>query len=333
MAKNDASRKRFPFSRARGLVFAALVAFVAAGLAFHIGAGTPSAFGIDAIAAVCPLGALEAMLGAREVMFHPLVLLIAMVAIVVLVGKAFCAWACPVPWLRRLLRPEQKRAKEADGKNAGEGSREREAGSTAKAEDACATTTCDAGASEGDSSTATRPSSCGSSASCTACSLAPVGGARDGFRFDARHATLVGALGATAVFGFPVFCLVCPIGLAFATFIGLWHLLQFNETSWGLVLFPAILVLEVVFLRKWCTKICPVSALLSLLSNANRTLRPRVDRTACLRESGVDCHVCVDACPERVDPHSARIPECSKCGACAEACPAQAIKIKLLPKS
>lgn len=297
MAKNDASRKRFPFSRARGLVFAALVAFVAAGLAFHIGAGTPSAFGIDAISAVCPLGALEAMLGAREVMFHPLVLLIAMVAIVVLVGKAFCAWACPVPWLRKLLHPGKKPAERA-------------------AEDAGAACS----------------SSCGSSASCAACTLAPVGGTRDGFRFDTRHATLLGALGATAVFGFPVFCLVCPIGLTFATFIGLWHLFQFNETSWGLLLFPVILVLEIVFLRKWCTRICPVSALLSLLSNANCTLRPRVDRTACLREHGVDCHVCVDACPEQVDPHNARIPECSKCGACAEACPAQAIKIKLLPK-
>ena len=126
-------------------------------------------------------------------------------------------------------------------------------------------------------------------------------------------------------------CLVCPIGLTFATFIGVWHLFQFNETSWGLIIFPAILVLEIAFLRKWCAKICPVSALVSLISGLNRTLRPRVRADACLRSSGVDCRACVEACPEQVDPHSKRIPECSKCGACVEACPAQAIHMKLRP--
>ena len=131
------------------------------------------------------------------------------------------------------------------------------------------------------------------------------------------------------MFGFPVFCLVCPVGLTFATLIGLWHLFQFNETSWGLILFPAILAIEVLVLRKWCVNICPISALVSLISNANRTLRPRVDRAACLRERGIDCRACVDACPEQVDPHSARIPECSKCGACIASCPAQAIRLKL----
>lgn len=306
MAKNKVPHARFPFPKARALVFAAFVAFVVAGLAFRIGAGTPSAFGIDAIAAVCPLGALETMAGAKDVMLHPLLLLIAVVAIIVLVGKAFCAWLCPVPWLQKLVRPKPSRK-----------SAELSAG----------------GSSCGSSCDATCGSSCGPSCAaegaCPSCALAPVGGKRDGFRLDTRHATLLGALGATAVFGFPVFCLVCPVGLTFATLIGLWHLFQFNETSWGLILFPAILAIEVLVLRKWCVNICPISALVSLISNANRTLRPRVDRAACLRERGIDCRACVDACPEQVDPHSARIPECSKCGACIASCPAQAIRLKL----
>lgn len=306
MAKNKVPHARFPFPKARALVFAAFVAFVVAGLAFRIGAGTPSAFGIDAIAAVCPLGALETMAGAKDVMLHPLLLLIAVVAIIVLVGKAFCAWLCPVPWLQKLVRPKPSR-KSAE-LSAGDASR----GSSC---DATCDTTCG--------------SSCAAEGACPSCALAPVGGKRDGFRLDTRHATLLGALGATAVFGFPVFCLVCPVGLTFATLIGLWHLFQFNETSWGLILFPAILAIEVLVLRKWCVNICPISALVSLISNANRTLRPRVDRAACLRERGIDCRACVDACPEQVDPHSARIPECSKCGACIASCPAQAIRLKL----
>ena len=281
----------FPFKKARAFAFALVVALVAVGLAFRTGTGTPSSFGLDAIAALCPLGALETMLGAREVMLHPLLLLAAMLAAIVVLGKAFCAWMCPAPWLQRLVKPGKRKAVAdpiAHSCSRSDGQR------------------------------------------CPTCALDPVGGARDGLRLDTRHATLLGALGATAVFGFPVFCLVCPIGLTFATFIGLWHLFQFNETSWGLVIFPAILALEAVFLRKWCTKICPVSALVSLVASANRTLRPRVRREACLRSSGIDCRVCVDVCPEQVDPHSARIPECSKCGACVEACPAQAIDLKLL---
>ena len=128
-------------------------------------------------------------------------------------------------------------------------------------------------------------------------------------------------MASAAVFGFPVFCLICPVGLTFATIIGLWNLVQFNEPSWALIIFPIILVAEVTVLRKWCSKICPISALVSLLSNLNVTLRPRVKADVCLRSRGVDCHSCVDACPEQLDPHSGRIPECSKCGKCVEACP------------
>ena len=149
-------------------------------------------------------------------------------------------------------------------------------------------------------------------------------------QLDSRHAVLVGTLASAAVFGFPVFCLICPVGLTFATIIGLWNLVQFNDPSWALVIFPIILILEVTVLRKWCSNICPISALVSLLSNLNVTLRPRVRADACLRNRGADCHECVDACPEQLDPHSKRIPECSKCGKCVEACPAKAISIKLL---
>ena len=305
----------FPFKKARALVFAFVVGLVAVGLAFHTGTGTPSSFGFDAIAALCPLGALETMLGAREVMLHPLLLLAAMLAAIALLGKAFCAWMCPAPWLQRLIKPSKRKA-DADtpiGHDPSAGAGKSAAASLAAGSAAHSCSRAD-------------------EQRCPACALDPVGGARDGLRLDTRHATLLGALGATAVFGFPVFCLVCPIGLTFATLIGLWHLLQFNETSWGLVIFPFILVLEVVFLRKWCTRICPVGALVSLVAGANRTLRPHVRHKACLRTSGIDCRACVEACPEQVDPHSARIPECSKCGACVEACPAGALSIRLLPR-
>lgn len=282
--------------RWRGLC--ALLVVVAApvlGLLFHTGGGTLSAFGIDAVAALCPVGALEAMLGAKSVVLHGLICLGITVLLVIALGKVLCAWACPVPWLQKFFRGKK-------------------------------------GASTSDPADVRAGAHGEKTASCGDEALPPVGGARDGLRLDSRHVVLVGALGSSALFGFPVFCLVCPIGLTFATLIGLWQLFSLNETSWGLLLFPALLILEVTLLRKWCAKICPVSALLSLIASANRTLRPSVSKTTCLREKGVDCTACVETCPEQVDPHSALIPECSKCGQCAEKCPVHAISFPLMRK-
>ena len=308
-------------------------ACVLVGMAFHVGIGTPSAFGIQQISAICPLGALETMAGAKGVMLHPLLLFALVVVLIVLVGKAFCAWMCPVPWLQKFFRPKKRAAsaKDAAGREA---TAQSAAGHDAPAscgDSAVGSTQAEAAEPE-ETHSACAPSACAACAGASACAkaLAPVGGARDGVRLDSRHAVLVGTLASAAVFGFPVFCLICPVGLTFATIIGLWNLVQFNEPTWALIIFPIILIAEVTVLRKWCSKICPISALVSLLSNLNVTLRPRVKADACLRSRGVDCHACVDACPEQLDPHSRRIPECSKCGKCVEACPAKAIGIKLL---
>ncbi len=290
------------FRTARGWVALGCVVFALAGMALHVGIGTPSAFGVQQISAICPLGVLETFAAAKGFALHPLLLLALVVLLISLVGKAFCAWICPVPWLQSFFRPARRRGKETGGDAA--------AGSAAvELPSACAT--------------------CSGSAKC-AKAFAPVGGKRDGIQFDSRHAVLVGTLASAAVFGFPVFCLICPVGLTFASIVGLWNLVQFNEPSWALVVFPIVLVLEVTVLRKWCSKICPISALVGLVSNLNLTLRPRVKDGACLRTRGIDCRACVNACPEQLDPHSKRIPECSKCGKCVEACPAKAIRIKLL---
>lgn len=154
---------------------------------------------------------------------------------------------------------------------------------------------------------------------------------------DSRHFVLGGALLSTAIFGFPVFCLICPIGLTFATLIGLWRLIQFNEPTWTLLIFPAVLVLELVVIRKWCRKICPLGALLSLLSSLNVFVRPRVDESICLRSaSGVNCRMCKSACMEEIDLHyvkeSQPLSECTKCRECSDACPVHAITFPFFKK-
>lgn len=324
--------KKFPFTQVRALVAAAIVALMAIGLVSHAATGTWSALGVESIAAICPVGALEVMLGSREFLLHPFVLLLAAAVGTWIVGKAFCAWACPVPWLQRLFRPERK-APSKNSKDAGQ------ANLTGAAQlqppDAAAEAPLAADHAHGNHQCGGCASCCTKlssqvGAACPSQALPPVGGKRNGLQLDTRHFTLIGALGSAALFGFPVFCLVCPIGLTVATFVGVLHLLQFNETSWGLVVFPLLLLAEVVLFRKWCAKICPISALLSLVSASNRTLRPRVDESACLRTQGIDCHACVTACPEQLDPHGRSIPECIKRGACAVACPANAIHLSAL---
>lgn len=276
-------------SRIRGwVVFALVVGLTTLSLAFNTGTGTLSALGVGHAAALCPVGALESFLGARQLTLHGVFCLGVTVLVTLAVGKAFCAWACPVPWLRRFFRPGSKQ----------------------------------------DCAVADEAPSKPAIANAQHIPLPPVGGKRDGYRIDGRHVVLGGALASSLVFGFPVFCLVCPVGLSFATLIALWRLVGLNETTWDLVVFLAILLVEVVLLRKWCTRLCPISALLSLVSRANRTLRPHVGE-ACVRAHGKDCRACVQVCPEQLDPHTKRIPECSKCNACAEACPAQAISLKL----
>ena len=142
---------------------------------------------------------------------------------------------------------------------------------------------------------------------------------------------LAGALGTTLLFGFPVFCIVCPVGLTFATVVAFVRFIGFNEPSLGLVLFPAILVVELMVLRGWCHTLCSMGVLMSLVANGNRTLRPRADVAKCRRggEGEGSCNVCASVCSELIDPRAnldARpLVECTRCGRCVDACPSDAL--------
>ena len=267
----------------RTLSVLAVIALVCLGLALHTGTGTPSAWGIYDIAAICPLGAAEAALASKTVVPPMLIALAIGIALVVLFGRAFCAWGCPIPLLRRIFglkEPKRKR----------------------RASDAL-----------------------------------DVPAAQRGGAADSRNWVLGGAILSTAAFGFPVFCLVCPVGLTFGTLVVVWRVFQFNEVTWSLLVFPAMLVLELAVLRKWCHRFCPLGALLSLVSRGNRTFRPQANVGTCLHAAhGERCHRCADACPEGIDLHdraaSAPLNECVKCRECADACPVHAITFPFLSK-
>ena len=253
--------------------------------------GTLCSVGYDAIAYICPLGALETIFGSWAFVPRVLICLAVVVIVALVFGKAFCSWVCPVAPLSDLLRGRKAREKdECERTQAAHRVLERWS---------------DTNAAQAEKHKPFRS------------------------RVDGRHVVLAGSLASAAVCGFPVFCLVCPIGLTFASAIALYRLIGFNEPAIEVLVFPALLVLELTVLRKWCHRFCPVGALLSLLSRGNRTFKPHVDASMCARHAGSSCAACAQACPEHIDPCAdlgdRSLAECTRCGACVNTCPAKAL--------
>jgi ferredoxin-type protein NapH len=147
------------------------------------------------------------------------------------------------------------------------------------------------------------------------------------------YAVLAGVVIASIALKFPIFCLFCPIGLLFGALYAGIRIFAHDPPGLELVLFPAILVLELVVLRSWCRTICPLGALFSIIGSLNRTLVPAVKQDKCFITKGINCKACQRVCPEGIDvthigkrlaPNS-----CTKCLECYQRCPQGAIGIAL----
>ena len=280
----------------RTIVTFAVLVLVAIGYFTAWGIGNLSGFGWDAFSVLCPLGYLESLVAGKTFVPRAFISFVVILVLIMVFGRVFCAWICPMPTLQRLIPGVRRRKR----KDAAQVSQE--------------VSVCEPTADK------------------------PAGKVRR-VRFDTRFGVLLGALASAAIFGFPVFCLICPVGLTFATVLLVMRLFAFGDVTWAVVVVPLVLLIEVVFLRKWCGKFCPLGALISLVSGANRTLRPHVDDAACLFTSkGVRCFACSKACPEHLDVRRPQLSEealgnCTKCRECADACPAKAISFPVLPKA
>lgn len=280
---SQTSHRSFNYVRARKIVALLFVAAIGLSLATHAGTGAYSSLGISWVSEICPVGILQSVASGNVNSAHLIIGAAIAVALILLFGRAFCAWGCPVPWITRFFI-RKKNAQKVPDQIAAEfhSDNKRDRGYFK----------------------------------------------RHGIHIDSRHILLIGVVVAAIIFAFPVFCLICPVGLTAATIICYWHLIQFNDVTWGLVVFPAIIAFETIgFKKHWCTWICPIAACTSLVSLGNKIFWPKVAKNQCLRTQGIDCKECVRACPEKLDPHSNHIPDCTKCGACINACPAHAISI------
>lgn len=301
------------FSSARTAVAAIAFAAVAACMVGGVAIGTWCGFGPADIAVLCPVGALLSMVAAKALIPRAVVSLLVAVVIIVLVGRLFCGWLCPVTLWRRVrdfFKPVKRREAEL-----AEAARKNQELAQDQIEQVRG-----CGAEKG-------------SKHCASCASCAAGGQA---KLDSRHAVLGGAILTTAVFGFPVFCLICPVGLSFATVALVIGLFGGGELNWSLVLVPAMLVVELAFLRKWCSRFCPISAFMSLFSRFSRTGMPVIDNGKCLETAkGMPCSRCATACTFDVNlrhPDLGELPvhDCARCGDCIDACPTKAIAFRVV---
>lgn len=277
----------------RRITLATIFVAVIASLAFDLGLGTPSSFGIGQFNVLCPLGGIEAMLASKSFLPSAAISAAVVLIFVLLFGRAWCAWGCPAPAIRSFFRRKQKGNEDATAKEA-----------------ACPSGGC--GKNAGFKSIAYQVA------------------------HDRRLWVLVGVLLVTFIVGFPIFCLVCPIGLTFGTVSSLWHLIIDKQVTLSVIVFPLALLVELVVYRKWCINLCPIAGLLNLFGRFAKLFRPRVDASTCLRyNTNKQCDICARVCAESINLHTAdasqALGECTRCGECMKHCPTNSISIKVKP--
>lgn len=267
---------------------------ISIGAVSHTGLGSLSAFGVGGISAICPVGYLETMLVGHTVVPYLFLSFLVIVGLTVLFGRFFCGWICPVPLVRKVLTNNINESEVEVRESISEHS----VAVAADVDKEIAKTAC--------SGQKTQKS--------------------------VQGLVILGVtLGSSMVWGFPVFCILCPVGLIFATLVALIRLINFNDPSIDLLVFPAVLIVELVLVKKWCRNLCPIGALFSLFGRFNRTFLPTIDTSLCLEtSSGTKCKSCQSACALDIELKNGSgtgdISECTKCRECADHCPVQAIR-------
>ena len=163
---------------------------------------------------------------------------------------------------------------------------------------------------------------------------------------------VVSSLVGSAVFRFPVFCTVCPIGIitrglfhfkAMMSVTGVWM------TWWLEMLFlpVAATLLSLREKRFFCKRICPVGSFLGGVGALNPLIKPQVNDERCIMKGCpeeckgskldicmqcrlMDDKICEKVCPVDIDlVNHGSLAKCTKCMECYIECPYDAISIKL----
>jgi len=137
-------------------------------------------------------------------------------------------------------------------------------------------------------------------------------------------ALFIGAGVGIAVFGYPFFCLFCPIGVVSRNLI---ELATHYTLRLELVMLALPLLLGLFFRSGWKC-MCPVGTLRGLIAKPNRTLIPIKNTELC---NG--CRKCEQVCPSGLSPFLNILDptKCIKCFKCVDECPQKALAVKINP--
>lgn len=299
-------------ARTKTLRILVALAVLVAGVALaHSGGAFDGAAAWGTLCTLCPVGFAQIAAASGSIPWRLLPGVAAVLVVVFLLGRAFCSWLCPSQLLKNIFGGHKPRGlRGRSGVKAAEG--ESETG-PAKA------------AHEGGASPA-EPRHAG----CVACSAA-----KGDEGLLTQGLVLVVLLLVSFAVRFPVFCLLCPIGLVFGTLWAVNRVFVLLQPGWELVIFPLMLLAELFLFKRWCSSICPLGFFFGVVGKLRSRLgfgvRPTADCSTCISREG--CRTCSTVCSEDLDVARSESDEllgaCSLCLDCVENCPTKSIHVGL----
>jgi polyferredoxin len=144
-----------------------------------------------------------------------------------------------------------------------------------------------------------------------------------------KYVVLLGTIIAAWAFADTMFCKLCPVGSIEASIPYL--LLGVAKVNRPFIVhmisLGAVLLGMVLISRFWCRYLCPMGAILSLFNRVS-FLHLSLDTNRCSR-----CGACAAACPMGLKPHEEYDDHnCIKCGECTESCSLDALTLTFSPQ-
>lgn len=132
-------------------------------------------------------------------------------------------------------------------------------------------------------------------------------------------AVLGGVLATSAITGYPVYCIICPIGIISRNLISLGTHFTIHPDIVLVAFYPLVLGLFVDWQR-----VCPVGSIGGLANQTAPLRAPQPDWEAC-----VECKSCTNVCPEDIDIWDPDVDmgACTQCLKCCAECPEGALDL------